>query len=514
MLDGALEVDRMRPICVQPVLCRALSSCMAQLCREWVLTKVDGCTFGAFRGRGVEAAVLLLDAALGKDSIMFSLGFRKCFDMMSPELAVGILEHEGLHPQWARHLHFMWIDQRRWLQLGAWTDSDSTLVPNSVPQGCAMAPLALVCLLAEASRNVPRVAAEAGFRQCIFIDDRTFVTSSVAAALRAWRGWTGWSHRLGLAENGQKLCVLCTHPQKRHELVQGGVPVRALAEEARVLGVDFSLGSTAATATRDQRLLKAAAILQRLANLPVGQATKRLLFRTRASPLASWGAWLSADPVRESAKLTTQLKRCLGQVSTMGSRDLWLLLEGHWSAPAFTAAVSAAAAYGRAKAYWDAQGLQLPPARWFRRVSGFFEGLGFRHVLPDTWSHPIVGDFVMAGPQPRQWIGRMVHLLRECWRCARFAAFVEHNRRDSRALRGHVVYDPLQVSAARKMYLQASGDERGCHARQRFELCCLRCHVRPWRAVYLPLVPLRGGAYVGTFGVALRPLLVWQAPEA
>ncbi|CAE7750383.1 unnamed protein product [Symbiodinium microadriaticum] len=460
VLDGALEVDRMRPICVQPVLCRALSSCMAQLCRDWVLTKVDACTFGALRGRGVEAAVLLLDAALGKDSIMFSLDFRKCFDMMSPELAIGILEHEGLHPQWARHLHFMWIDQRRWLQLGAWTDSDSTLVPNSVPQGCAMAPLALVCLLAEASRDVPRVAAEAGFRQSIFIDDRAFVTSSVAAALRAWRGWTGWSHRLGLAENGQKLCVLCTHPQKRHELVQGGVPVRALAEEARVLGVDFSLGSTAATTTRDQRLLKAAAILQRLANLPVGQATKRLLFRTRASPLASWGAWLSGDPVRESAKLTTQLKRCLGQVSTMGSRDLWLLLEGHWSAPAFTAAVSAAAAYGRAKAYWDAQGLQLPPARWFRRVSGFFEGLGFRHVLPDTWSHPFVGDFVMAGPQPRQWIGRMVHLLRECWRCARFAAFVEHNRRDSRALRGHVVYDPLQVSAARKMYLQASGDER------------------------------------------------------
>mmetsp|Transcript_21143 Transcript_21143/g.50264 ORF Transcript_21143/g.50264 Transcript_21143/m.50264 type:complete len:1839 (+) Transcript_21143:1915-7431(+) len=460
VLDGALEVDRMRPICVQPVLCRALSSCMAQLCREWVLTKVDGCTFGALRGRGVEAAVLLLDAALGKDSIMFSLDFRKCFDMMSPEPAIGILEHEGLHPQWARHLHFMWIDQQRWLQLGVWTDSDSTLVPNSVPQGCAMAPLALVCLLAEASRDVPRVAAEAGFRQCIFIDDRTFVTSSVAAALRAWRGWTGWSHRLGLAENGQKLCVLCTHPQKRHELVQGGVPVRALAEEARVLGVDFSLGSTTATATRDQRLLKAAAILQRLANLPVGQATKRLLFRTRASPLASWGAWLSADPVRESAKLTTQLKRCLGQVSTMGSRDLWLLLEGHWSAPAFTAAVSATAAYGRAKAYWDAQGLQLPPARWFRRVSGFFGGLGFRHVLPDTWSHPIVGDFVMAGPQPRQWIGRTVHLLRECWRYARFAAFVEHNRRDSRALRGHVVYDPLQVSAARKMYLQASGDER------------------------------------------------------
>ena len=122
-----------------------------------------------------------------------------------------------------------------------------------------------------------------------------------------------------------------------------------------------------------------------------------------------------------------------------------------------------------AKAYWDAQAVHLPP--WHVGSVGlrvFFEGLGLRHVPPDTWSHPIVGDFVMAGPQPRQWIGRMVHVLGECWRCKCFAAFVEHDRRDSRALRGDVVYDPLQVSAARKILFASLWGREGCHARQCF----------------------------------------------
>ena len=187
-----------------------------------MLTKVDSSTFGALRGRGVEAAVLLLDAALGKDGVMFSLDFHKCFDMMSRELAIGIMEHEGLHPQWARHLRFMWTGQRRWLQFGAWTDTGYTLVPNSVPVGFGLvARRGFAGCAPRCSQDVLRAAAQADFRQSIFIDDRTFVTDYVDAALRAWRGWMGWSQRLGVVENDLKLCVVCTHPQKRHDLVQG-----------------------------------------------------------------------------------------------------------------------------------------------------------------------------------------------------------------------------------------------------------------------------------------------------
>ena len=37
VLEGTLAVDKMRPICIQPVLRGARCSCMAELCRECFL---------------------------------------------------------------------------------------------------------------------------------------------------------------------------------------------------------------------------------------------------------------------------------------------------------------------------------------------------------------------------------------------------------------------------------------------------------------------------------------------
>ncbi|CAE7658292.1 unnamed protein product [Symbiodinium sp. CCMP2592] len=103
--QGEVDVENMRPICVQP---------------DWLLAKVDADTHGSLKGRSVEAAVLALDAAFATDGILVSLDMKKCFDYMSPELCLGILLHEGMHPAWARHLTHIWRHQRRWLQVQRW----------------------------------------------------------------------------------------------------------------------------------------------------------------------------------------------------------------------------------------------------------------------------------------------------------------------------------------------------------------------------------------------------------
>ena len=118
VVDGCTSVDKMRPICIQPIVCRVLSSCMALKAQQWLLTKVSTDTYGALAGRSVAAAVLLLDSLLQDDGALMSLHIFKYFDMMSPELCLGLLKHEGLHETWIRHLSHMWRDQHRWLGLG------------------------------------------------------------------------------------------------------------------------------------------------------------------------------------------------------------------------------------------------------------------------------------------------------------------------------------------------------------------------------------------------------------
>ncbi|CAE7224148.1 unnamed protein product [Symbiodinium natans] len=461
VIDGVAAVDALRPICVQPVLCRAISSCMASRSQSWMLSKVRADTLGALRGRSVEAAVLALDAAFQQDSILMSLDLYKCFDLVSPELAIGLLEHEGLHPQWARHLRHMWCKQMRWLQIGAWTDPSPAEVNNSVPQGCAMAPLALVCLLLEATSDVANTAADHTFCQTVFVDDRALVAVEPAVAVGAWRCWESWCARLGLRENVKKLCVLCSDSQKRAELVRLGVPVQSFADEARVLGVDFQTADCEdlASASHDQRVAVAEGILQRLARLPVSNSIKRMLFRTRASPLLTWGVWFQADDAALDFKLTTRIKRIVGQVTTMGSRHLWQLLEGHWTSPAFAASVAAVASFLRARHYWLQHHVLLRPGRWLRRVCAVFGDADFTPVRPTLWRHPALGRVSWTEPTCRLAIGRVVHALREAHRRRLFDLFLARDRRDSRLLQ-HVNYDEQQVRAASRLYAQAGGHQR------------------------------------------------------
>ena len=90
-----------------------------------------------------------------------------------------------------------------------------------------------------------------------------------------------------------------------------------------------------------------------------GHETRRLLFRTRASPLASWGAWFSGDPRGDSAKLTNSsdvwarslpwvLGICGFSLKGIGVRQLSRLQCRLLPRMA-------------AKAYWDAQAVHLPP---------------------------------------------------------------------------------------------------------------------------------------------------------
>ena len=86
---------------------------------------------------------------------------------------------------------------------------EAQLVHSSVPQGCPLAPLALVCVLREAVHDVGQTLQYHGeFHQSVFLDDRATVVHTPEMAMRFINLWEAWSARLGFEENLTKLQVV------------------------------------------------------------------------------------------------------------------------------------------------------------------------------------------------------------------------------------------------------------------------------------------------------------------
>ena len=171
-VSGAVPVCRMRPISVFPVHYRLLGSCFARRTRHWPQCIAPAVCHGALQGRSATDALAALQECFAKPhAVLVSLDMKQCFDRMNPRIALSHPAHAGMRPHWCSFLQWTWTDQRRWLQMGPLFSSEFQQVCHSVPQGCPMAPLALVCMLREAVASIGRnLRAQGPFHQTVFLD--------------------------------------------------------------------------------------------------------------------------------------------------------------------------------------------------------------------------------------------------------------------------------------------------------------------------------------------------------
>ncbi|OLP95941.1 hypothetical protein AK812_SmicGene21873 [Symbiodinium microadriaticum] len=219
-------VDKFRPSCIQ---CRTWASCMAER---------------AQRGRGVEAAVLASEAALSRDDIIMSLDAYKHFDEMSPELSVGLLEHE-----------FTNASTRSGLSMNAKGGDANT-------DGCSLVVLLIVLPSMRLGASKLRTLwfrwqwfARTGNRQgcagfrcrgCIAAARFRKRAGGVRSCCCAWcLDLLGLAYSAGLKGNLKKLAAVCRILWKA--LVQGGVPALSFTDSAKVFGEDFDVGEVGFT---------------------------------------------------------------------------------------------------------------------------------------------------------------------------------------------------------------------------------------------------------------------------
>ena len=136
-------------------------------------------------GRNAWQALRRLEAAWDADSALVSFDFEKCFDRVSPSLALGNLERHGCPADLLKVVGWTWLDQRRWVQLGRYLRPVVQRVSESLPQGCPAAPMALIALLLGAAAALQR-RMEDSLCQSIFLDDRAAVVPRLRV-LWVWR---------------------------------------------------------------------------------------------------------------------------------------------------------------------------------------------------------------------------------------------------------------------------------------------------------------------------------------
>ena len=461
---GTCTASDMRPITVFSGFWRVLTSTIARSkqMQEWTEAVLDSSQYGGIKHRDLHQALASISTPFHQDKhVLMSLDYAKCFDNTGVAMTLEIMEQAGFPPPLRQLLGHVWEHQQRYIQFQQAINTQPTIVTNSLPQGDGICPISLNILMSAAARAVRQDAGE-GFRQTIFLDDRTFVCSNIQQMIRAEQSWAQWSAHFGLQENTTKTAILCRTQRQRN-----AIPDRwqsAIREQTRILGVDFlDHNNKNNGSTMQSRVDDSIAMGTRLRRARLSNNTSRALWQSRIVPKGAWGLLFKPIPPPLLKKLE-QLKKTIFHYGTMGSTALRTLLEGHYHDIAFMSGIWSLCELHRNIHTIMAQTCRWPhfiKGSWPKRVHDFLCDLGWQPHINQTWSytHRQCGQINIANNRNEENITQIKHKVRESWRFKLFISFLDQNRRDARELQTHEWhYDEQQCTIARKTYSKINGD--------------------------------------------------------
>lgn len=458
--NGAYFASDLRPISVLACSWRVLTSSMAKCPAtvNWTAAVLNNQCHGGRNGHDVfSAAAKLAESFYSSDAILVTLDYAKAFDYVSPQTGLTMLEHCGFPAVWCSFLRHTWSNQQRWLQMCGTTSATACKVEHSLPQGDGLSPLTLNIMLGAAAQDVRAQLNTQEFEQVLFLDDRTFVTTSGEVVAQALQLWQWWSEALGLKENQNKMTVVARRPARQAELIQLGLPANSLCSRARVLGFDFCADSRDSDRpTAAERRNEALKIAKRIALIPGDLQTRRTLWRSRVIPKATWGHILRLPAQAEWNPLRAALKKVVF-AHRSGSVALLALLEGHTADCEFYSGYMAFNHFLRL----SETAVASIGGVWLRTIVGFIGSLGFARSNNGSWFHSDfdasmdLNQVPLASGQRQLWL----HYVREAWRRKLFHTFVSDGCSRARELGGSR-YDEGSCKVARKLFLAGDGHTR------------------------------------------------------
>ena len=207
--NGVIDAGGLRPISVFSVFWRCWSGCWVQSETIKTFSRCFSDTINIGR-HGTETQAATLDALICSWKHGATLDFSHCFDTVNISMIQDALKKSlpaSLLP-WAVCTTEHWKTSSRWFTYHKHVHQTPVVCDVGIPQGDAAAPLFLGVLLSLGHQEVvsalDSLFPNEQFYELVYMDDRSFATTSRDALECAVQTWKIFADQFGLIENGDK----------------------------------------------------------------------------------------------------------------------------------------------------------------------------------------------------------------------------------------------------------------------------------------------------------------------
>jgi len=458
-VNNEIPISQLRPISIYSCFWRLYTSAWARstVLRSWRQATLDTAIGGGAGQPGCEdlAADALDD--FHEHGFSGSLDYSLCFDCVDPRLATRVMQHLGLPCQLCQVLNSVWRSQTRYIQ---WTDHTDPIPLHSshgLPQGDAMSPLALATLLHAGLAFVKTQTLDTPGtdKHFIFMDDRSWISSTPEKCLAIMTAWQNWSGQIGLIENHQKTQISAVHPKNFETLQQQSPDPTIVVEHLNLLGTTMvSKRKRKNSAKEAQRLATAIHRARRIGFLPLTRSDKYKAIRSLARPCATYG-WIGRKPPKADMEAFDQVtwRAC--------HEPTWA---GHWHKKLLLGPTLAAqmGIHQVLRMLRRAGRRSSQPQDFLPSERVAIDWL-VEHdwcVLPGRRFGHRTLQYVISPLKPEATSGEIAHQLRESWRSHTWDQFVSSERRHEAENYRNIEYNSYRFEAVRKAIYEAKGPAR------------------------------------------------------
>ena len=386
-----------RPIAIAPLAWRVGLSVILRQCRGWFAAWADPELMGGIQGRSihdVHADLCCVQEAKASNTPFVGVkqDVRKCFDHVSPALALQVWEWLGAPRALVAVVRAFYTNQSRWFAVRGHFASQPVVPVRSVLQGCPASVGLLNGLMLLWVRRLRGLVPSV--RLSIYLDDRTLWCSQRQPTPPLRLALQIAQHTdtiLGLQVHTDKLASWATRPRDRRLLRTEPVLFGAELSKFKFLGVWYSVKYrqgffeptriTALVRQRTRRIARAARSLH----------VRRFLVSSLVVSLFSWiGPW-TCIPRKVIQGWAFAIETAIG-AGVVSARSRFLLW-GAWAQPSRHPSVAlAVAALRQEVSRVSGLGHRPPPRRPCPGLQFAMNALGFTAPTPGTWSTPL-GSF-------------------------------------------------------------------------------------------------------------------------
>ena len=336
IVNGCTKSSDLRPINVYSLWYRWWSGSWAKskLLRSWRQRVFPAEITGGLNSPGSEHLAAKLQDALVQHGYLATLDYSLAFDHVVPAAVSLGMERLGLPKALSSVLLDQWTHQKRILQWNCSTFSRLLCADMSVPQGDASSPLALNILMFAGFNYVKRHCAASPTQRLhvVYMDDRSWTSSSARLLLSTLRTWHSFSARAGLRENETKTQITYANPDRKQDLLieigEDETLLEALTPSAVVLGCGTSCEEQRQPNDKElQRIQDAQHTCKRIRLLPLAHTEKLFTARLTAVSKAAFG-WVAATPSEALSKAFDTAVRATSDAFREGSKHLHNVLLG------------------------------------------------------------------------------------------------------------------------------------------------------------------------------------------